>query len=155
MIRNFRIIKKSFDLKNVDSETFRCLILTGGQVVYDETGGGAPLLISNEAVINSELPEQVFLSLDHQQGVLERIGFVDQLEHKENEIWGVAHIIRTTQAGKDSIELLKSRIITDISPQLKTLEEWNGEMLEIVQLILKEVSLVTEGADPQAKVLLN
>jgi len=150
----YRIVKKSISFADDSFERFSCVVLEGNKVVYDSTGNGHPLKITDKSIAAAKLPETCFVDLDHSAGVLNRIGFADNFKRDGNRILADIHVIRTTQAGRDAIALLQEKLITDVSVKMVTDESYSRQdrMSQVNGLEIMGLSIVTSGADSAAKV---
>jgi len=150
----FRTVRKRLSFDDDNFEKFSCVVLEGNKVVIDSSGYGR-LKITDSAIQKAQLPDTVFVDLDHSDGVLSRIGFADNFRKQGgNRVLADIHVVRTTQAGRDAIALLQHKLITDVSVKMSTKEIYSREdrMLALDDFTITGLSVVTVGADSSAKV---
>ena len=155
-----KIIKKSFNFENRDENEFgdiefpnATLICPGSfrdsysrkEIIYDEK-------ILKKNAKNWEEPS--FLTLDHSASVLDRIGLIKNQHWDGKCVIGDLVILTITQKGKDAVNLIKRGIITDLSIEAFTNEEYDivNKSLVITDIRFRSASLVEKGACPSAKI---
>lgn len=145
-----RSLRQSLD---VDSQTYFAILLEVGRPFVD-SAGQTRAFISAQALKETKLPDQIPLSIDHSPSVLDRVGFVDNLEKRTGTLVGKLHILKTLEKGRRVLELLQQGLITDVSVEIFTKERYlaQARAVEIYWFELFGLSLVTRGALASAKI---
>ena len=67
-----------------------------------------------------------FLDIDHSWGTLDRIGYVKNPYSLKGKIYADLHIYPVTQRAKDTIALIDSGLINQLSVELASEDKWDG-----------------------------
>ena len=155
-----KFIKKSFSGKNREENEFgdiefpnETLICPGS---FRDSYSRKEIIYSKEILRkNAEnWDEPIFLTLDHSANVLDRIGLIKNPRWNGKCIIGDLVILTITQKAKDAISLIERGLITDLSIEALTNEEYDiiEKNLMLTDIKFKSVSLVVQGACPDAKI---
>ena len=155
-----RIIKKSFDGKNREENEFGDVEFPNATLIcpgaFRDSYSRKEIYYSSEILKGNATnwDEPIFLTLDHSQSVLDRVGYVKDPHWNGSCVVGNLIILPITQKSRDAINLINNNMITDLSIEAVTNEEYDiiKKGLVLTDIKFKSVSLVVQGACPDAKI---
>ena len=155
-----KYIKKSFDFENREENEFGDIEFPNATLIcpgsFRDSYSRKEIIYSQEILQKNakNWKNPSFLTIDHSPGVLDRIGIIKNQHWDGKCIIGDLVILTITQKGKDAVNLIKRGMITDLSIEAFTNEEYDivKKSLVINDIQFMAASLVIQGACPSAKI---
>ena len=140
-----------------DARIYRdCIMLTPGS--WSDSLTRAPVEYTPDELAKSATNWLgSYLDLDHQFGVLDRIGLVRNQHWINNAIMGDIHIYPITQNARDTIAQIDAGMINELSVELMSRDEYDYENDRLLATDIKFIGLgiVTAGACRSTKITNN
>ena len=156
-IRRFSL-PLQYDEKLISKDKYRiywnAVLMTPG--TYIDALSGEVSIIDREVLRKTALNwSENYLNIDHDvYSVLSRIGYVEPKGWNGESVIGNLKILPVTQRAKDVISLIDAGLITDLSVEMKSVEEWDNRKSgwRILDITYTGAAIVTKGACPHAKI---
>lgn len=130
-----------------------CILLKCG--IYRDARSNLKILYDSE-VLKRDVKNwsSNFLTLDHSNSVLDRIGFVENVRWENDAVVGDLRIVPHTTRAMDAIYLIDNGLIHDISIEAYVEDYYDKESgaMRIKSIEFTGASLVTKGACSFAKI---
>lgn len=140
--------------KSTDARIYRdCILLTPGD--WTDASTMAPVEYSmDELQKSATMWESEYLNLDHSFHVLDRIGHVRNQRWFMGAVAGDLYIYPVTNAARDSIALIDSNLINELSVELYCEELWDSDtqIRKATDIRFVGLALVTRGACSETRV---
>ena len=148
-----KFIKKSFDGKNREENEFGdhvyrdCVLLNEG--FYTDSYSKTKVFYDGSIIKEyAKNWTSNFLTMNHENGILSRIGFVENPHWEDEKLLADLRIIPVTNNARDVISLIENDLVKNLSIEAKTEEEWDNNLrcLRLNYIEFLGTSLVTVGA---------
>jgi len=140
-----------------DARVYRdCIMLTPGS--WTDSMTRAPVEYTVEELSRAATNWlRSYLDLDHQFGVLDRVGYVRNQHWRNNSIMGDLYIYPITQNARDTISQIDAGLINELSVELMSRDEYDYESDKLLATDIKFLgcACVTDGACRDTKITDN
>ena len=123
-------VKLSYDDKIIEKDgnarIYRDATLLTPGAWSDSTGMSAIEYTRDELRKSADNWSSNYLNIDHNWGVLSRIGHVENA-HWDNAVVADLYIYPITQSAKDTIALIDAKLINELSVELMSRDVWKAE----------------------------
>jgi len=95
-----------------------------------------------------------YLNIDHNWGVLSRIGHIENTHWSDNAVKGDLYIYPITNTSRDTIALIDAKLINELSVELMSRDVWKSEDTKryATEITYMGAAVVTMGACRETKI---